>query len=330
MKAYETPVWAEIDLGAIRHNVRVLQDRVGPNVQLIAVVKANAYGHGAVAVSRAVLDAGASSLAVARVSEGVALRRAGITAPILVMGYSLPAEAGAIVADKLSPTVNTLALADALEHFAAQQSDTLPVYLKVDTGMGRFGLLPDEVLPFARNLQSRSHLHLAGLWTHYAVADEADKSYTWLQYRRYRQVVDTLESAGITLPQKFTANSAAILDLPDVHLDAVRAGIALYGLYPSQEVAGRAAASGTELESASGASARAHAGVGCQLRPNVHDNARYTYRSGAGRLRRWLSSCTLQSWAGLGGRASGTHCRTCLHGPVHGRFDRRASCRSGR
>jgi len=236
MDARVAPAWAEIDLGAIRHNVHALQDHVGPHVEIIAVVKANAYGHGAVPVSRAALAAGARSLAVARVSEGVALRQTGIDAPIFVMGYALPAEAEAIVTHDLVPTVNTLSLADALEGHAAQRARRLPVYLKVDTGMGRFGLLPDEVLPFARQLLQRAHLLFSGLWTHFAVADEADKGYTHRQFQRYRQTVADLEAAGIAVSRKFTANSAAILDLPEMHLDAVRAGIALYGLYPSPDV----------------------------------------------------------------------------------------------
>ncbi|NOZ06797.1 MAG: alanine racemase [Chloroflexi bacterium] len=230
------PAWAEIDLSAIRHNVRALQNHAGSHVEIIAVVKANAYGHGAVPVSRAALDAGARSLAVARVSEGVALRQAGIDAPIFVMGYALPAEAESIVTHDLSPTVNTIALADSLEQLAVQHTRRLAVYLKVDTGMGRFGLLPDEVLPFAQQLLQRPHLRFSGLWTHFAVADEADKEYTHRQFQRYRQTVAILEDAGIPVPRKFTANSAAILDLPEMHLDAVRAGIALYGLYPSPHV----------------------------------------------------------------------------------------------
>jgi alanine racemase len=231
-----TPVWAEIDLGAIRHNVRALRTHLGADVELVAVVKANAYGHGAVPVSVAALEAGADSLAVARTDEGVALREAGISVPVMVMGYALPAQAEAIVAADLIPTVNTMALAEALDRVAAHRPAPLPVYVKVDTGMGRFGLLPEEVLPFARQLLTRRHLTLAGLWTHYAVADEADKSYTRMQFQRYKQVVGALEAEGITIPKEFTANSAAALDLPEVHLDAVRVGIALYGLYPSEEV----------------------------------------------------------------------------------------------
>lgn len=233
---FHFPTWAEIDLTAIRHNVRVLQEHAGPGVEIIAVVKANAYGHGAGPVSRAALEAGARSLAVARVEEGVALREAGLAAPIMVMGYALPVQATAIVAHRLTPTVNTLALAGALSRAAAGQPQPWLVYLKVDTGMGRFGLLPDEVVPFARALRTHPNLQLAGLWTHFAVADEADKTYTRWQIQRYQEVVAALEAAGINIPCRIVANSAALLDLPEVHLDAGRVGIALYGLYPSPEV----------------------------------------------------------------------------------------------
>jgi len=232
----DVPAWAEIDLTAIRHNVRALQQQTGPGVETIAVVKANAYGHGAVPISRAALEAGAHSLAVARVDEGVALREAGLTAPIMVMGYALPAQATTIVAHHMTPTVNTLALAEAVSRAAAGQPQPWPIYLKVDSGMGRFGLLPDEVVPFARELLTYPNLQLAGLWTHFAVADEADKTYTRRQIQRYQDAVAALEAVEIAIPRRFVANSAALLDLPDVHLDAVRVGIALYGHYPSPEV----------------------------------------------------------------------------------------------
>ncbi|NOZ70824.1 MAG: alanine racemase [Chloroflexi bacterium] len=224
-----------IDLGAIAHNVAALKARVGTDVELMAVVKANAYGHGAIPVSRTALAAGATRLAVARIAEGVALRQAGIRAPILVMGYHLPAEAEAAVAYDLTMTVNDVAFARALSQQAEDAGKRIKVHVKVDTGMGRFGLLPEEVQPFLTTLERYPRLVLEGLWTHFATADERDKDYAWNQFALFKQVAEVV-SSKYEIPLLHAANSAAILDLPDTYLNAVRPGIAIYGLYPSAEV----------------------------------------------------------------------------------------------
>ncbi|MDH7484871.1 MAG: alanine racemase [Anaerolineae bacterium] len=231
-----TVTWAEIDLDAVAHNARQLKRRAGEQAELIAVVKANAYGHGAVAVARAALQAAASRLAVVRTLEGVQLRRAGIEAPILLMGYTLPAEAETIVRWRLTPTVNTWAQAQALSAAATAAGVSLPVHIKADTGMGRFGLLPEEVADFAQALVQLPGLHLEGFYTHFATADAADKTYTRRQFAIYCQLLTRLQDVGISIPLRHVANSAATLDLPEMSLDAVRCGIALYGLRPSAEV----------------------------------------------------------------------------------------------
>jgi len=228
--------WAEIDLDAIAHNARELKRLVGEKTELMAVVKANGYGHGAVPVAETALANGASRLAVHRTLEGVQLRRAGITAPVLIMGYTLPSDAETIVHWDLTPTVNTVEQAQALSAAASQQGKVLPIHVKVDTGMGRFGLLPREVLDFIRAISELPGLVLEGLYTHFAMADAADKAYTLQQFRTYLEVVRQLEEAGFTIPIKHVANSAATLDLSQAHLDMVRCGIALYGLRPSSEV----------------------------------------------------------------------------------------------
>ena len=227
--------YARIDLDAIAHNVARLKERVGPNTALWAVGKANAYGHGALPVARTALAAGASRLAVARLSEGAALRQAGVSAPILVMGYHLPAEAEAAVAHDLIVTVNDMAFARALAQQAHDAGKRALVHVKVDTGMGRFGRLPDELLPFLEQITRLPQLRLEGLWTHFATADERDKTFAREQYALYRQAAD-LARARYNIPYLHVANSAAILDMPETWLDAVRPGIALYGLYPSNEV----------------------------------------------------------------------------------------------
>jgi len=236
MKSQNHLTWAEVDLDAIAHNARSLKERAGEKTELMAVVKANAYGYGAVPVARTALENGASRLAVNRALEGVELRQAGITAPILILGYSLPGEAEAIVRWDLTPTVTTVEGALALSALSDRQGKVTPIHVKVDTGMGRFGLLPDEVVPFVRRISELPGLKLEGLFTHFAVADSADKTYTRRQFGLYMQVVRQLEDAGFTIPLKHVANSAATLDLPEMHLDMVRCGIALYGLRPSDEV----------------------------------------------------------------------------------------------
>ncbi len=228
--------YAEVDLSAIAHNVKMLKAHVGPRVALMAVVKANAYGHGAVEVARTALQHGAERLAVARVPEGVQLRRAGITAPILVMGYTMPAELQAALDHDLTLTITEPQVAEQASMRAAIQGRTLTVHVKVDTGMGRFGLLPGEAAPFLKKVADLPGLRLEGLFTHFAVADLADKAYTWQQFRTFQQVLAEAQSAGVSIPLRHVANSAATLDLPEMHLDAVRAGIAIYGLRPSAEV----------------------------------------------------------------------------------------------
>ena len=228
--------WAEIDLDAIARNARELKQHVGEQTELMAVVKANGYGHGAVPVAEKALDNGASRLAVHRMQEGVELRQAGITAPVLIMGYTLPAQAETIVRWNLTPTVNTLEQAQALSNSASHQGKVLPVHVKVDTGMGRFGLLPGEVVDFVQAMSQLPGLFIEGIYTHFALADAADKAYTLQQFEIYLEVVKKLEEAGFTIPIKHAANCAATLDLPETHLDMVRCGIALYGLRPSSEV----------------------------------------------------------------------------------------------
>ena len=228
--------WAEIDLDAIAHNARELKRWVGAKTELMAVVKANGYGHGAIPVAKTALENGASRLAVNHPLEGVQLRRVGITAPILIMGYTLPCAAETIVQWNLTPTVNTLEQAKAFSAAASCEGKVLPVHVKVDTGMGRFGLLPSEVVDFVRALSRLSGLTVEGIYTHFAIADAVDKAYTLRQFAIYLDLIKRSREAGFPIAIKHVANSAATLDLTKTHLDMVRCGIALYGLRPSSEV----------------------------------------------------------------------------------------------
>ncbi|MBI2954254.1 MAG: alanine racemase [Chloroflexi bacterium] len=229
------PTLAEIDLDAVAHNVRELKRLIG-NSDLLAVVKANAYGHGAVHVARIALESGAKRLGVACVDEGVQLRRAGITCPILVLGYAAHWEAETVVEHQLTPTVNTRQLALALSAMSTARNVVTPIHLKVDTGLTRFGLLPNEIVDFARAVTAFPRLRLEGLYTHFATADESDKSFLHEQFNIYKDTLRRLGDEGITVALRHAANSGATLDVPETRMDMVRCGITVYGLYPSDSV----------------------------------------------------------------------------------------------
>ena len=229
------PTWLEVDLEAIAHNVRRVVEIVGPAVTVLAVLKADAYGHGAVRVARTALNNGARYLGVASINEGMVLRQAGIHAPILVLGYTPAWQARELALNDLSATVFGIDVARALDQAAKELHSRIRVHVKVDTGMGRLGLLPDEVVPFVLQLRTLRDLILEGLFTHFSVAD-CDADYTRWQIDRFRQVLAALEKVDIQFPLVHAANSSAILTLPESHFDMVRLGIALYGLDPSYEV----------------------------------------------------------------------------------------------
>jgi alanine racemase len=237
-------IWAEIDLKAIAHNVRELRRITQGNARMIAVVKADGYGHGALEVARTVLAAGVDMLAVARINEGIALRKAGVAAPILVFSPTSPAFAEDLIAYHLIQGVDGLATARQLDAVAQRQGKTIAIHLKVDSGMGRLGLLPEALrldnIPSAVDeaaaISRLPGLRLEGIYTHFAAADEKDKAYAHRQFRAFEDFLQSLKRAGIDCGMRHAANSAALIDLPRTHLDAVRPGIALYGLYPSRDV----------------------------------------------------------------------------------------------
>jgi alanine racemase len=242
------PAWAEVDLAAVRHNVRLLRQVAAPAV-LCAVVKADAYGHGAPAVARAAVEGGATSLAVALVDEGVELRDAGFTEPILLLSAPPADAADAVAAARLTPTVATEGSVRALAAAARHAGVRLPVHVKVDTGMHRVGADPADVPSLVKAVQAEPDLELEGLWTHLAVADgvgDEDRSFTAAQLQRF----DAAVAAGGTRPPVLhAANSAATIAWPEARYDLVRCGIAVYGELPSPALAG-------VLEAATGESLR--------------------------------------------------------------------------
>ena len=230
--------WAEVSLGAIAANVRTLREVAGP-AALCAVVKADGYGHGAAPVARAALDAGAAWLAVAQVPEATELRDAAIDAPILLLSEPRPAELDEALAARARITVYTAEMIDRLaKAVEAAGSPPLPVHLKVDTGMRRVGAEPAQALDLARAIEAHPSLALEAVWTHCAVADEVDNPFTAVQLERYDAVLAELAAAGISVPLRHAANSAAALAHPDSRYDLVRCGIALYGIPPAPALDG--------------------------------------------------------------------------------------------
>ena len=234
-------VWSEVDLGAIRANVRGLRDLAAP-AELLAVVKANGYGHGAVPVAQAALVAGATWLGVARIDEGEQLRAAGIDAPVMLLSEPAPRVADRVVAQRLTPVVYTEPGIDALAKAVADagRAEPLDVHLKVDTGMHRVGCSPEEAVALATHVAGRDELVLAGVCTHLAVADEPGNPYTTDQLSRFDTVLDALSARGLRPPLAHAANSAGLLTDPRARYDLVRIGIACYGLPPAPVLADHA------------------------------------------------------------------------------------------
>ncbi len=221
------PVWAEIDLDALTANVRLLVERAAP-AKLCAVVKANAYGHGAPPVAAAAIEAGAAMVGVVCVDEGEELRRAGIDVPILILGYTRPGEAERIVDLALTPTVNSMQVALALSRFAALRGTVVRIHIELESGLNRHGLELEPLVTFAESVRALPSIEIEGIFTHFAAAEEGDQTFTRMQY-------DALIAASVRLPWipvRHCSASASLLASPDMALEMVRAGLAIYGYEP--------------------------------------------------------------------------------------------------
>ena len=227
---------AIVRLGAIAQNVAEIRKKIGSNREIMAVVKANGYGHGAVAVSLSALRGGANSLGVAVPEEGEELRKAKIDVPITVLGLIQPEEADKVVDLRLEQTLCSLEVAEALNRTASNEGTVVNVHIKIDTGMGRVGVQPRDALAFVRRIGKFKNLSIKGIFSHFSCADEVDKTFARKQVDMFDGVVREIEASGIKIPKKHLANSAAILDLPETYYDLVRPGIMIYGLYPSKDV----------------------------------------------------------------------------------------------
>ena len=228
------PTVAEIDLSAIACNINKIKKHVYP-AQVMAVVKADSYGHGAIACAKTAIENGVSYLGVALLEEGIELRNNGILDPVLVFGGAFENQLSDFFKYKLDVTVYTEEIAHALAKIARERKEKINVQIKIDTGMGRVGVAHDKAVSFIELVLQLEGIHLKGIYTHFATSDEANKDYAKLQFSRFEKILAEVERKNITIPLKHAANSGAILDLPETYLDMVRAGVMMYGHFPSRE-----------------------------------------------------------------------------------------------
>jgi alanine racemase len=241
--------WAEIDLDALAHNYRELRRVTSSAAAMMAVVKADGYGHGASQVANVALENGARLLAVARMDEALRLREDGVSAPILLFGHSLPAYVNMLAANDIRAAVNSLEGARNLSAEAVRCKTTLKAHIKIDTGMGRLGLLSDDIAVHTESGQQVNRavhdilaiaalpgIQVEGIFTHFANSDSHDKGHARTQLARFNGLLETLKGHPVVFKYRHAANSAATIEMPESHLDLVRPGIAQYGLWPSDEV----------------------------------------------------------------------------------------------
>lgn len=232
------PTTAEINLEAIKNNIANIRKKVGPNIKIMAAVKANGYGHGAVEVSKAVLEGSGNMLGVATVDEGIHLRNAGFDVPIILLGAVFPFEVEEAVINDITISICTEDLLNETIKQAEKHNKKAPIYLLVDTGMGRVGVFPYEnTLDYAKKIAASPNLNWVGMFSHFPISDEKEKSFSFLQIQRMNDILGMLQSQNIKRPEIVSmANSGAILDIPESYFDMVRPGIMTYGLNPSTEV----------------------------------------------------------------------------------------------
>ena len=229
-------VCAEINLGAIKNNLTKIRKHIQPQAKLCVVVKANAYGHGAVEVSKIAVEVGADFLAVATVDEGLQLRNAGFTLPILILGLIPESAISFAVENNLTMTVCNADFAKKISDCATEKNICAKVHLKIETGMGRIGIFPEDAVDIAEKISKLPGVELEGIFSHFADADSTDKTFTKNQLDIFKKTCEKISARGIKIKIRHIAESAAILEIPNAHLDMVRSGIITYGLYPSAEV----------------------------------------------------------------------------------------------
>lgn len=237
MKTYSR-VYAKIDLDAIRHNMEAMRALLKEDTKMFAVIKTDGYGHGAVPIAEEIegLDY-LFGFCTATVDEALILRRHGIKKPILILGYTFPEEYEAIILNDLRPAVFTLEMAKELSETAERLKKDVPIHIKIDTGMSRIGLqVSEESAKTIAQIAAMPHMIMEGIFTHFARADETDKTSVHHQMEQFCRMIEMADKEGVTFTYHHCSNSAGIVDLPEANMDIVRAGITLYGLWPSDEV----------------------------------------------------------------------------------------------
>lgn len=230
------PVWAEIDLDKLAHNMREIR-RVSKSKDIIAVIKADGYGHGALDIAPTLLENGATRIAVAVLNEAIELRRGGVEKSIMVLGFTPPSLIDMLLRYDIEQTVYSYELAKDISLMAQKKNKVAKVHIALDTGMGRIGFLPnEESAEEVYKISKLPNIIIEGLFSHFSSADEKDKEYTLLQFKNYNNFYEKLLQKGVKINIRHIANSAAIIDFPEAHFEAVRPGIILYGYYPSDEV----------------------------------------------------------------------------------------------
>jgi alanine racemase len=233
---YLRPAWAEINLNNLEHNMREIK-KISKSKEIMAVIKADAYGHGALETAPVLLENGATRLAVAVITEALELINGGIEAPIIILGYTPLSFAKEIIENNIEVTVYSYEYAEALSREAASCGKTVKIHIAVDTGMGRIGFLPtEESVCYVYKISKLSNITIEGLFSHFSSSDEKDKEYTYKQAEKFLWFDNKLKELGVNINIRHIGNSAAVIDLPDLHFDAVRPGIIIYGYYPSCEV----------------------------------------------------------------------------------------------
>lgn len=229
--------WAEINLDHIAHNVREIKRLAGKRTEIMAAVKADAYGHGTLETVATMLENGVSRLAVSMLDEAIQLRKIGIDVPILVLSFTDPKRAPEILKYNITQTVFSHELAEALSDEALKQGTKAKIHIKIDTGMTRVGFMPGySAVKDVVSIMSLKGIVIEGIFTHFAVADEKDRTYTHRQFELFENIIEELNRIGVLIPIRHVSNSAAIIQYPEMTLEAVRPGIILFGIYPSNEV----------------------------------------------------------------------------------------------
>ena len=228
------PAWTEIDLGRLRRNVQLIRRDLPRQVKWLAVVKDEAYGHGALDVARVALEEGAWGFGLSTLEEAMTLRDAGITAPLLLLGERHDTELEWCVAHHLTVCVNALHTVRTLARLAGRFGKTVPVHVKINTGMSRYGVRWDEAMPLLEAIAAEPALSIEGVMTHFSQSDETDKTFANLQLARFTEVLQGMVERGISAKLRHTCNSGGFLDLPHAHLDMIRTGILMHGVFPSQ------------------------------------------------------------------------------------------------